>query len=67
MIVVEADVLSAKVYYGTTNNPSAQKSTTVCGTLITADIIGLKSGTTYYVKCDATEKGGRQLHLLQNV
>lgn len=55
----EAGVSSAKVYYGTTNNPSKYKAATVSGTLITANITGLKSGTTYYVKCEAAGKGGK--------
>lgn len=54
----EADVSSAKIYYGTNSNPTAYKTATVSGTLITANITGLKSGTTYYVKCVATGKGG---------
>lgn len=55
----EAGVSSAKVYYGTTSNPSTYKTATVSGTLITANITGLKSGTTYYVKCEATGKNGK--------
>ena len=54
----EAGVSSAKIYYGTSGNPTAYKTATVSGTLITANITGLKSGTTYYVKCVATGKGG---------
>lgn len=54
----EADVSSAKIYYGTSNNPTSYKTASVSGTLITANISGLKSGTTYYVKCVATGKGG---------
>lgn len=54
----EAQVSNAKIYYGTSNNPIYYKSASVNGTLITADISGLKSGTTYYVKCVATGKGG---------
>lgn len=53
----KAKVTSAKVYYGT-NSPSKSISTTVAGTLITTYISGLKKGTTYYVKCIATGKGG---------
>ena len=39
---------------------STQKpvTATVSGVLITANISGLKKGTTYYVKCVATGKGG---------
>lgn len=54
----EAKVTSAKVYYGTSSNPSKSVSATVAGVLITANISGLKKGTTYYVKCVATGKGG---------
>ena len=54
-----AGVSSAKVYYGTTSNPSTYKTATVNGTLITAEINGLKSGTTYYVKCEANGKAGK--------
>lgn len=54
----EAKVTSAKVYYGTTSNPSKSVSATVAGVLITANISGLQKGTTYYVKCVATGKGG---------
>lgn len=54
----EAGVTSAKIYYGTTINPSSIKTATIIGKLITANISGLKAGTTYYVKCEATGKGG---------
>lgn len=54
----EAGVTSAKIYYGTSSNPSKSKIATVSGSLITVKIAGLKSGTTYYVKCVATGKGG---------
>lgn len=54
----EAKVTSAKVYYGTSANPTKSVSATVAGVLITANISGLKKGTTYYVKCVATGKGG---------
>lgn len=54
----EANVTSAKIYYGTSSNPSSSKTATVSGVLITANITGLKAGTTYYVKCVATGKGG---------
>lgn len=54
----EAKVTSAKVYYGTSSNPTKSVSATVAGVLITANISGLKKGTTYYVKCVATGKGG---------
>lgn len=54
----EARVTSAKVYYGTSSNPTKSVSATVSGVLITANISGLKKGTTYYVKCVATGKGG---------
>lgn len=54
----EAKVTSAKIYYGTSSNPTSSKTATVSGVLITANISGLKAGTTYYVKCAATGKGG---------
>lgn len=54
----DAGITSAKIYYGTSSNPSSIKTATVNGTLITANISGLKAGTTYYVKCMATGKGG---------
>ena len=54
----EAGLTSARIYYGTSSNPTASKSATVSGVLITANITGLKAGTTYYVKCVATGKGG---------
>lgn len=56
--MAEAGVSFAKIYYGTSSNPSKYKTATVSGTLITVKITGLKSGTTYYVKCVATGKGG---------
>lgn len=54
----KAKVSSAKVYYGTNSNPSDYKSASVSGVMITANLSGLKAGTTYYVKCVATGKGG---------
>ena len=54
----KAKVTSAKVYYGTSSNPTKSVTATVSGVLITANISGLKKGTTYYVKCVATGKGG---------
>lgn len=54
----KAKVTSAKVYYGTSSNPTKYVSASVAGVLITANISGLKKGTTYYVKCVATGKGG---------
>lgn len=54
----KAKVTSAKVYYGTSSNPTKPVTATVSGVLITANITGLKKGTTYYVKCVATGKGG---------
>ena len=54
----EAGVKSAKIYYGTTSNPTTSKTASVSGTLITANITGLKAGTTYYVKCSVTGKSG---------
>lgn len=54
----EADVNSATIYYGTCSNPTSTKTATVSGSMITANISGLKAGTTYYVKCVAKGKGG---------
>lgn len=54
----DADVSSATIYYGTTSNPTSTKTATVSGSMITANISGLKAGTTYYVKCVAKGKGG---------
>ena len=54
----KAKVTSAKVYYGTSSNPTKSVTATVAGVLITANISGLTKGTTYYVKCVATGKGG---------
>lgn len=54
----EANVTSAKIYYGTSSNPTTSKSASVSGSMISANISGLKAGTTYYVKCVATGKGG---------
>ena len=55
----EAKVSTAKIQLGT----SASKFTTIAdatvsGSTITAYFRGLKKGTTYYVKCTATGKGG---------
>lgn len=54
----KAKVTSAKIYYGTTSNPTKYVSASVSSALITGNISGLKKGTTYYVKCVATGKGG---------
>lgn len=54
----EAKVSSAQIYYGTSSNPTKNVSTNISGTLITANISGLESGTTYYVKCKVTGAGG---------
>lgn len=54
----EAKVSSAKIYYGTSPNPSSSVNATISGVLIKANISGLKAGTTYYVKCVVTGKGG---------
>ena len=54
----EAKVSDAKIYYGTSSNPTTGKNASVNGTLIKATISGLKAGTTYYVKCRATGAGG---------
>ena len=55
--IYSGNVKSAKVYYGT-SSPSRSVSATVNGKMITARISGLKSGTTYYVKCVANGSGG---------
>ena len=54
----EAKVTSAKIYYGTSSNPTQSATTTVSGVMISANISGLKAGTEYYVKCVATGKAG---------
>ena len=54
----EAGVTSARIYYGTSSYPTSSKSATISGTMATANISGLKAGTTYYVKCVVTGKGG---------
>ena len=54
----EAGVKSAKIYYGTNSNPTTSKTASVSGTMITANITGLKAGTTYYVKCSVTGETG---------
>lgn len=54
----KAKVTSAKIYYGTSSNPTKSKTATVSGVMITGNISGLKRGTTYYVKCKVTGKGG---------
>lgn len=53
----KAKVTSAKGYYGT-SSASISTSASVAGSLIIIRITGLKKGTTYYVKCSATGKGG---------
>ena len=55
----EAKVSSAKIYYGTSRNPSTPVSTSVSGVMINGNIKGLKPGTTYYVKCVAKGRGGQ--------
>lgn len=54
----KTNVTSAKVYYGTTSNPTQSVTASVTSAQIIANISGLKKGTTYYVKCTATGKGG---------
>lgn len=54
----EAIVTSAKIYYGTSSNPTTAKTASINGVMITANISGLKTGTTYYVKCVAKGKNG---------
>ena len=53
----EAQVTSAKGYYGT-SSPTKSVSATVSGSLITMRFTSLSKGTTYYIKCTATGKGG---------
>lgn len=53
----KAKVTSAKGYYGT-SSASKSVSASVAGSLITIRFSGLNKGTTYYVKCSATGKGG---------
>ena len=53
----EAKVTSAKGYIGT-SSPSKAVSATVSGSLITIRFTSLIKGTTYYIKCSATGKGG---------
>lgn len=53
----QANVSSAKIYYGT-SSPSKSVNATVSGNYITANITNLKAGTTYYVKCTAIGSGG---------
>lgn len=55
--IYSGNVKSAKIYNGT-SSPSRSVSATVNGKMITARISGLKSGTTYYVKCVANGNGG---------
>ena len=54
----EAKVSSSRVFYGTSTNPAMSVNATVVGKMIIGRISGLKAGTTYYVKCSATGKGG---------
>lgn len=54
----DCKVANAKIYYGISSNPSTTKSATINGVLITVNITGLKAGTTYYVKCEATNSAG---------
>ena len=53
----DANVTSAKGYYGT-SSASKSVSATVAGSLITIRLTGLQKNTTYYIKCSATGKGG---------
>lgn len=53
----EAQVTSAKGYYGT-SSPSKTVSATVTGSMIIIRLTGLKKNTEYYVKCSATGRGG---------
>ncbi|WP_455586140.1 hypothetical protein [Bacteroides sp.] len=51
-------VANAKIYYGISSKSSTSKTATINGALITANITGLKAGTTYYVKCEAANNAG---------
>lgn len=51
-------ISSAKIYYGTSSNPSKSASTSISGVLITATISGLKAGNDYYFKCVVKWEGG---------
>ena len=53
----DTKVQSATVYYGK-NSASSSVTATVSGSMITANIYGLSSGTVYRVKCRATGPGG---------
>ncbi len=53
-----ANISSARIYYGTSPNPTKSVSASVAGNYITATISGLSKGTEYYVKCRATGSGG---------
>ena len=54
----KAKLQSAKVYYGTSSNPTMRANTTFTNSVIYGNLSGLKAGTTYYVKCVATGPGG---------
>lgn len=54
----EAQVTSAKINYGTTSSCSSSVTCEISGVYIIGRIKNLKKGTTYYVKCKATGKGG---------
>ena len=54
----EANINNARIYYGTSSNPTSSVSANVTGVYITATITGLSKGTEYYVKCRAVGNGG---------
>ena len=54
----EANITSARVYYGTSSNPTSSVGASITGKYITATISGLSKGTEYYVKCKVTGSGG---------
>lgn len=64
-VTVEFEVLndvritSAKVKYGTTQNPSSTVNASIIAKHFKATISGLKSGTTYYVRGVATGSNGK--------
>ncbi len=47
----ETKITGARIYYGTTPNPSKYINATINGSYIYARITGLDKGTTYYVQC----------------
>ena len=54
----EEKVTSAKIYYGTSSNPTTSRTATISGTTVTYTISGLKNNTTYYFYATATSAAG---------